>query len=117
MIEKLLNWAKTLPWWISWLVLLLLVPVFLFWVLKAQGKGQELAKVKHEKDLIEEDLQHAEKLKRLDLAEEEKKKLELQEEDLARRKTETNQLLVILEKDQQDYRDRINGVTSWDELK
>jgi len=116
MIEKLLNWAKKLPWWISWLVLLLLVPVFLFWMLKAQGKGQELAKVKHEKDLIEEDLKHADQLKRLNLAEEKRRELDTKEAELVRKRTETDELLVILEKDQKDYRDRINGVTSWDEF-
>lgn len=116
MIEKIIAWAKKLPWWISWLFLLLLFPIFLFWMLKAQGKGKELAKAKHEKDVIDEKLKHSDELKRLNLAKEKLKELEEKEEELIRRKTETGKLMDILEKDQAEYQARISGVTSWDEL-
>jgi len=116
MIDKIFNWAKRLPWWLSWLFLLILTPIIFFWMLKAQGKGKELAETKHKKDVLEEGLAHAEQFKRLDLTKEKLREVEAKEEELSRKKTETDNLMTVLEADQKAYRERINGVTSWDEL-
>ena len=106
------------PWgWVAGLIIAVLVFVALAFVAwDAWKKGREIAALKHKVDLDEEKKAQAEADAQVAKAEEERKRLEGKAEALNTKIKSDKLKLVELEKERKAAHDKIDLVTTWEDL-
>jgi len=116
-MKKLIDLAAKVPPLVAvFLLLLALVPLFIFFFSLIRKKNQ-VASLQHEVNVLNEEANHAAAVRIFELNEDKRKELDDKITFIAEQVAQKDQELQDLEQERKSFQDKLSSITSWEDLK